>query len=194
MGRYTLVNNQNEIIFRGRLSDIDRLTIDNIKELEKNLEDKEIKINDLHIHYRANYEDYYLSTLDEKYSYLNVIRRKGDTLDETDGNFRNIVLDLVNKVKYNQKLLQAIIQSRTVNYRVKQYLKLNITENNNFNFNMLIHHLSQYIQLRELVLFIDQFEEEQKKVVEEPIQVDSSYEDDEIDPDEMMFDEWEKDR
>ena len=58
---------------------------------------------------------------------------------------------------------------------------------------MLIHHLSQYKQLRELVLFINQFEEAQKKVVEEPIQADSSYEED-IDPDDKMFDEWEKDR
>lgn len=193
MGRYTLINNQNEIIFRGRLSDIDRLTTDNIRELERNLENQGIKINGLRIHYRANYQDNYLSVLDEKYSYLNVIRRNGDTLDETDGKFRDIVLDLVNKVKYNQKLLQAILQSRCVNDRVKQYLELTVTENNIFDFNMLIHHLSQYKQLRELVLFIDQFEEAQKKVVEEPIQADSSYEED-IDPDEKMFDEWEKDR
>ena len=198
--RYTLIDNKGNPIYRGTLTDIDKYTVDT-KNVEKNLSLKGISINNLKIHYQVDSKDKYLDVIDEKYKYLLELRRVDDNIDVKDGKFYNIVLGIFNKVKADKKLLEAIKRSRCVNDKVVEKLEKAIIKNDTFNFDLLLKHLSAYKQLRQLVLFVDEYKKEKNNISKQSkqdivtyIKNDDEIEDEDIDPDDYMYDNWEEER
>ena len=208
MGRYTLEKVPE--YQRAYLDDIDKACLEEgTDSLEERLKRRGIELNKLKISYRANHKLHSLQVVDEKYLFLKNIRTKEGKIDITDYRFVDKVRELLEEISWNYKLRDYIYNKSDLSSKVIEYIDKCLNEYNTFNFNRLLDHLSQYLQFRKLAVIVMEFNNKTKQEeiiddpldfedtsIKEPIPIQTTLfdEEDEKDPDEKMFDEWEKDR
>lgn len=165
MGRYTLVSNNSKVPYftKAYLEDIDRLTTtidEDNKELMEDLQQLGIDdINHLVIYYNASKEKKILDTLDERYKFLNNMRVNEGKINVSDTTFKSKISEIINKLRINPSLYTSLLKSCSISDKAKECIINYLKDNKPFNYENLLYHLSQYIQFRKLVVFVDQFEE-----------------------------------
>ena len=180
MGRYTLILDGNPVekYTKVNLREIDLYTINfnTTKELIDDLNRKGITdLAELKITYKAYSKEKRLSVaLDSKNVLKQVKCLSEGKLDYSDSTFKKYTRKFCEQLLRDKDFFKLCLRSNLLNSKIKDYIELMVYEKNVFYENKLIEHLGNYLQFRNVIFILSEYEgykqalQSKQEKIEEP--------------------------
>lgn len=164
MGKYTLnINGQPiEKFTKVSLNKIDEFTTsyDSISDILEALDRKNIKgVKNLKISYRVcKMQEELNVALDDKRDLKYVNDGKTAKIDYTNRVFLRYANKFCEKIRKDKEFYKFVMKSNLLNLKIKQYIKLDHNNSNIFYENKIIEHLASYLQFRNVLFLLEEYE------------------------------------
>lgn len=164
MGRYTLKINDQPIkgFIKVGLDDIDKFTVnfDSISSILEKLELKDIKgIKNLKITYQMYQMEKKLDVALENKNDLKYIKIEANgKINYGNRVFSRYANIFCEKIRNDKQFYKFIMSSKMINEKLKQYIELDVKNNNIFYEDKIKEHLGTYLQFRNILFLLEEYE------------------------------------